>query len=288
MKYHIEFFELTASPTPDVSDAFQALTDLVTSQTDAAKVDGFMRELWKLKADPRVICGQFRKFRESDLPEIGRLGDEAEEIELQEGEGLIEKNFFALYKHQSLLAWHRNFHASRPAQLAKMLSKLLGTTVEALPLVQSDGLMRLMKSDVVMRSLELSIPRPRGSEYYPENDFSQHLFDALGAADGDRIRVSITTNANINDSPRLSGRMKQALKELVKNQAVTRAKVEAIEDGLMRPIDLIADHIGSSQEIEHEGRYPTARAMYEAIDGAVDEQREAIDAVLGTGGHRID
>ena len=283
MFYRIEFFELAATATPDVPNAFRALTDLAHAPVPAIEIGAYMRELWELKLDTRVVRGQFRKFRMTDLPEIGRLGGEAEQMHLAENQGLIEKNYFALYKRHSLLAWHTNGHGNTPTQFAKMLSKALGTSVEANPLIQANGLKRLMRGDVVVRSLELSIPRPRDTEYYPDEVFSQHLFDAMGEADGDRIRVSITTDGRVSARPQLGTRVKRALKELVSDQAASTARIQAIEDGIEHPIDLIADRITSTQEIEHEGRYPSPNAIYGAIDNALDEEQAAIDAVLGRG-----
>lgn len=287
MLYRIEFFELVAKPTRDVATAFDAMTSLSREAVAPLQVGAYMRELWKLDAKPQVVRGQFRKFRQTDLPEIGALGAEAEEIELAPGEGLIEKNFFALYKQQSLLVWHGNGNANTPSQFAKMLSNVLGTGVEANPLVQGNALQRLMKGDLMLRKLEVSIPRPRDPQYYPDDKFSQSLLDALGAADGDRIRVSITTDGRIHEKPHLAAKVKRAIKELVTDEAVSSARVDAIEDGVLHPIDLIADRITSMQEIEHDGRYPPARSMYQAFDAARDEENEAIDAILGANGNRV-
>lgn len=288
MQYRIEFYELIAKPTADVPDAFDAMTQLSSDPPAATKVGAYMRDLWQLTATARTVHGQFRRFRMEDFPEIGRIGGDAKPLNLDDDQGLIEKNFFALHKHKMLLVWHSNGNASRPTQFAKMLTAVLGTKVEAHPVIQANGLRRLMTGAVTLRGLKVSIPRPRDATYYPEDEFAQTLFDAMGAAGGDRIQVSITTDARINEHPRLDNRIKRALKELVTDHAVTTARVDAMEDGIEHPIDLVADRITSTQEVEHEGRYASADAMYHALHAAFDEQREAIDAVLGTADRRID
>lgn len=287
MRYRIEFFELVAAPTADVANAFAAFMDLADAPPAAHGDGGYMRELWQLEANARTVRGQLRKFRMDDLPEVGRIGGEAEQLHLAEDQGLIEKNFFTLHKRHSLLVWHGNGHANTPTQFARLLSQVLGTKVDANPLVQANALKRLMRGDVIMRSVELTIPRPRNTEYYPEEEFSQRLFDAMGAAEGDRIHVKITTDARLDEGAQLGNRIKNALKELVSDHAASLARVQAKEDGVMHPIDLIADRITSTQEIEHDGRYPSARDMFQALDDALADQQSAIDAVLGSARGRL-
>lgn len=118
--YRIEFYELTVEPTAQDADAFGALTRLAGMNNQlSVQVGGFVRELWGLRDDGQVVRGQFRKFRMDDFPEVGRVGGAGEELDLDDDQGLIEKNFFALYRRQSLLTWHGNGHASRPGQFCR-------------------------------------------------------------------------------------------------------------------------------------------------------------------------
>lgn len=285
-RYTFEFYEMTLAPCDDFQSAFEALSCLESGDGSLAVSDGgFTRELWALESvgngNAQVIRGMFRKFRMSDLPETGAVGRASEPLDLDDDEGLVEKNFFSLYKNQSLLVWHANGHANTAGQFQRAVSELAGAKVEVHPIIQKDAMKRLMRGAVELRSLAVSVPRPKDPSYYPETDFNKHLFEMLAGSSGDRIRVQVTTNATTNDNPTLRKRVKSAIKELVTDGMASRAKVQVIEDGIQHPIDLIADRIKSQQEITHDGRYPLPAAMYRAIDSARHEEQAAINAILG-------
>jgi len=288
-QYRIEFYELTIdTPTADCPDVFKALASLANGNRELSiNIGGIVRELWPptLWQDQDVIKGSFRKFRMNDLPEIGRVGDTSRELLLEENQGLVEKNFFALYRQQSLLIWHSNGHANTPTQFGHALDELLGTRVNVSPLIQSDALRRLMHGDVKVRKIEVSIPRPKNPDYYPKNKFNRALLSAMSAADGDRIRVSISSNGRIRPQSKfteLKDTVKQALDELVTDSVVSIARADVKEgDGVEHPIDLIADRLLSFQGIDHDGRYPLAQEMFKAFDEARSEKQEEIDACLG-------
>jgi len=288
-QYRIEFYELTIDvPTAECPDAFRALASLANGERELSiNIGGIVRELWPstLWQDQDVIKGSFRKFRMNDLPEIGRVGDTSRELVLEEKQGLVEKNFFALYRQQSLLIWHSNGHANTPTQFGYALGKLLGIRVNVNPLIQSDALRRLMRGDVEVRKIEVSIPRPKNPDYYPGNKFNRALFSAMSAADGDRIRVSISSDGKVRPQSKfakLKSTVKQALEELVTDNIVSVARADVKEDnGVEHPIDLIADRLLSLQGIDHDGRYPLAHEMFKAFEEARSEKQEEIDACLG-------
>lgn len=287
-KYRIEYFELVVDASPDFTNAYDALLVLIgkakAGVSLTAEVGAFVRELWRLHNSGSAVRGAFRKFRMSDLPEIASIGGSSQELTLAEDQGLVEKNFFTLYRMQSLLLWHSNGHGSTPGQFAAALGRLLGSKVEAIPIIQRDAIKRLMRNEVEMRSIELSIPRPKSPDFYAEEELSSQLMATLAATKGDRIRVYVSTDARTNSSPHLSSKIKKAIRELVMDHDATVARTNVIEDGVEHPIDLIADRLLFYTEIEHDGRYPAEAEMFAAFDAARDHEREVLDAVLGTQG----
>lgn len=284
-RYRIELFQLTMQATPDFKTVYDAMKDLCTAQGPlVAEVGAYIRELSRLKCQGTTVRGSFRKFRDGDLPERGKVGGRSAPIELEEGEALVERNFFTLYRHQSLLLWHTNRHASAPSHFEKALAEILGTKVSLSPLIEGDALKRLMQGGVVMKSLKLSIPRPKNPDYYPSTDFNKSIFSALAATDGDRIIVEITTDGRMRGpNAKLKGPTKAAVKEIVNDDLASSAKVVVVDDDGEHPINLIADRLLSHVEIDHEGRYPPAEEMFRAFDEAKAEHQGAIDACLGGG-----
>ncbi|WP_206757099.1 hypothetical protein, partial [Erwinia persicina] len=52
-------------------------------------------------------------------------------------------------------------------------------------------------------------------------------------------------------------------------------------DGVVHPVDLIAERISSYQSVVTDTRFPPAETMYRLIDTAYAENRESINAYIG-------
>ncbi|MDT3530256.1 DUF6731 family protein [Stenotrophomonas pavanii] len=287
-KYKIEFYEAEIVATGSMPDMPSAMGSLMaTTMSKVFEDSGITREVFDIEQRAGRFTGSLRKFRHHDLPEIGTPGFAAHEIDLNDDQGLIEKNFWALYESHSIVLWHANGNANSAKQFERTLTHLLGTRVHLTPLIRQDALRRLMDGSLVLKSLEVSVPRPRNTSFYPEDEWNQSIMNAMAAAEGDRIKVTITSDSRIDKNAHLANRMKNALAELVRGRSASTVKAVVQEDGMIHPIDLLADRLISTQEIEHDGRYPNKEGMYGAFDAAFQEEQESIVDVLGEGGTRI-
>lgn len=287
-KYRIEFYEAEIVATGSLTDMTSALLSLTAANAQTVFQDsGITRELFGLEQRSGKIVGSLRKFRTHDLPEIGAIGVAAHEIDLEDNQGLIEKNFWTFYEGYSIVLWHANGNANSAKQFERTLTSLLGTRVHLTPIVRHDALRRLMDGSLVLKSLEVSLPRPRNTSFYPQDTWNQSIMNAMAAADGDRIKVTVTSDSRISKAAHLNERMKNALAELVRDRAASTVKAVVQEDGMIHPIDLLADRLISTQEIEHDGRYPNREGMYGAFDAALEEERQSIVEVFGEEGSRI-
>lgn len=282
--YKIEFFQLSLIPNADVSslrDLFESLDDNFFS-TDL-NIGGFTREIWGLVFDrfPSSVCGQFRKFRNTDVPEIGVVGGIAEEINLEEDEGLIEKNFFVYYEEHDILAWHKNNHSSGINQFSNFLSSTSGAKIQANPLLQADAIERLMRGNVELKKIEITLPRPTNPTLFQGDDFGPDLIDLMSSANADSLKVSLAVDMRRADTEgKLTGRLKNTLRYIVRNGATT-AKAIVFEDGIEHPIDLIADRVFSYQQVETDAHFPPNLTMYGIINTAKDDCQEDIDGYFG-------
>lgn len=137
--YRFDAFKLNVTAAGDVATAADVVR-LLAAQGEgvSAQVGEYTRDLWRARAvrRPNAWFGQFRKFRHGDLPLVGSPGEEGEELEIAEDQGLIEKNFFLVVAPHDILLWHVNGHANTPNQFTRFLSELAGTRVVADPVVQ--------------------------------------------------------------------------------------------------------------------------------------------------------
>ncbi|CNE36149.1 DUF6731 family protein [Yersinia intermedia] len=283
--YKIEFFQLNLKPSaeiPSIRALFTLLLEDDNYRTSLAQ-GSYTREIWGLINDrfPRTVCGQFRKFRTTDIPEIGQVGGDAKEIELNENEGLIEKNFFVYYEEHDILAWHKNGHSSSVLQFASFLSASGGCKISAGPVLQPDAIARLMNGNIELKKIELTIPRPTNPELYPEDDYGRGLIDMMNNLNADSLKLSLGVDLRRADSEgKLSNRLKNTLRAIVETGATT-ARAQVFEDGIEHPIDLIADRVFSYQRVETDAHFPPSFTMYGIIDTAKAECQGDLDDYFG-------
>lgn len=292
-KYRILFYQLSIQPTEEVATPWQGLQLILQrSLPSYSQQNGMTREVWRprtdLPAHRRHIFGQFRRFRNQDLPEIGAAGAEGRELEIDENEGLIEKNFFALFPRHNILAWHLNGHGSTPLQFARTLGDIWGCKVTAAPIIGVDALRRLMSGGSILKSLKVSLPRPTNPDLYPEADFSREVMRLLDGSGGDSLQVSIGVDTRRGDSRGgLVNTLKSAAQEFL-TLGATNLKATLIEGDTEGCVDLISDRIQSVQEAETASRYPAATIMHQLIMNAREECDDEITAYFEDGeGERV-
>lgn len=283
--YTIDFFQLSIVATGDVptpEDGFRAIHE--DEYQPILNSSGYTRDLWRLESRKRPMsyAGQFRKFRTTDLPEIGTAGGNAKELALDDDEGVVERNFFVYYKEHQLLGWCRNGHANTASQFASFLGQLWGTKVSIGPVLEPDAVRRLMSGNVDLKKVTLSIPRPTSRDLYPEEDFSNGTLALLNKSGADSLHLILSIDTRRSDTDgKLSAHWKRALAEFTSLGATT-ARAIVYEDGVEHPIDLIADRVSSRQGIETNARFPPSGTMYAAIDAARDECKGAIHDYFGS------
>ncbi|MGK2697582.1 DUF6731 family protein [Serratia surfactantfaciens] len=290
--YKVEFFQLSLTPNREI-DSFETLFELLENDDDtqtALNHGGYTREIWGLrnKRNPRAIYGQFRKFRTTDIPEIGKVGGQSQEIELDDNEGLIERNFFAYYVENDIVAWHKNSHSSSINQFAGFLSAIADCKISAAPILQADAIGRLMSGDVTLKKIEFTLPRPTNPDLYPADNYGRGMIDLMNGVDADSLKVTMGVDLRRADTEgKMSNRLKDTLRALVQSGATT-ARAYVFDEGIEHPIDLIADRVFSIQQIETDAHFPPAITMYNLLDTAKAECQEGIDDYFGEMGRALD
>ncbi|WMJ68824.1 MULTISPECIES: hypothetical protein [Stenotrophomonas] len=287
--YRFDAFKLNVTATGEVASAGDVMRLLSESEDDnSAQVGAFTRDLWRLRRNRRPTgwFGQFRKFREGDLPLVGAPGEEGEELAIAEDKGLIEKNFFLVCAPHDILLWHVNGHANTPNQFTQFLSELVGARVVADPIVQPNAMRRLMRGGVELRKVHMRVARPTNPEWYPNDDFSREIIDLLAKGGGDSLTLQSSVDGRLapTNQTELAGRWKRAIRELVGDGLATSARVEVLEDGVDYPIDLIADRLLSHITVEHDGRYAPTETMLQALADAWADIRGSVDEIFGEEG----
>ena len=283
--YKIEFYTGqvgAVGKAGKVSEQLDALSKL--SHCPVITISTMSYEIRDLKKHQGgSYSGVFAKYRTDDVPHAGSPNGPERLLDLSEHEGLIEKNYFLYQATHELLIYQRNGNGSTTSKLGKYFGEYMGETVVFNPVLQPEPTRRLLRSEAVPVSVDLSIARPTSSDMYSDDDWSDSIMSVLAGAGGVRLKLRITSDARSKNEEdhHLLGRVKRAVSGFVEGGAATVARVNVEEDGIKHPIDLIADRLISSQEVEMSGRYPIPQSMNSALRRARDEEKDALAEIFG-------
>lgn len=283
--YTFDFYSLQANQqdlfTMTADAALKKITD--GESTPSHTYYGCTREIFGLKyrPDSDSYSGQIRKIRKADLPEVGVPGQEAKQLDLDVDEGVIERNFFVLYRENSLLVIHRNDDGNTAEHLTQILTASAGVSFYANPIISPDQVEKLLNNKLTIKKFSVKIPRPTNSDLYPKESISARTIELLEQAGADALDITFTVNQKIETSAgRLSSALQSSIGQFL-SMGATKAKLETDENGKISPIDLIAKRIISTQRTNSNSYFPSADIMYKLADKAKDDQKESLNEYFG-------
>ena len=283
--YIFDFYSLSSNKLDLFSmSAEEAFKGIISGELQPSYTNyGSIREIFGLKfrPDTNSYAGQVRKIRQANLPEVGALGRDAKKLELEMGEGVIEKNFFVYYKENSLLVMHRNDDGNSGNHLAQLLTASAGVAFYASPVIRPDQAEMLLNSKLNIKKFSVKIPKPTNPEIYPQDSISAKTLELLNNSGADFLDVTFTVDQKIETSAgRLSSALQSAIGSML-SMGATKAKLDTDENGKILPIDLIANRIYSSQRISTNSYFPPDESMYKLSDQAKEDQRESLNDYFG-------
>lgn len=253
------------------------------------QLGSFDYQLRNLSQTGNTIKGVLAKFRTSDLPHAGSPDGAERALDLEEREGLIEKNHFIVKKDKCVVVFQRNGHAARIERLSEYLTQYTGETVVFDPILQPDSIERMLDDNLKPVSIELSYAPPTNPDFYPNDDWGRRLTELADIGNGSRVRVVLTADRRSADESKhtLSARLKDSAAALARGRRASVARVKLTDGDFDYPIDLIADRIYEVKNVEIRGRYPVPDSIYAALQRAYTDRREDINAIFGQPGHRL-
>lgn len=291
----IEFFQgevATDLPPMKVSDIL--LLRLVLSPqmggSQPTRIGMHTFDLRRLEShDDGYITGEFVKFRRDFLPNVGALTRDERELDIHADEYLVEKNFFLYELDRQLLIYQKNGHGGSVLNLAAYLKRVYREgTVSFNPVLQPDPMKRLLRGGAMPRKLYLTAARPTNPDFVPQNEWTKAALKMLSSSGGIGFTLQLRADGHSKDDGRhLSGDVKRALAELIECGAAKTARIDIEEDGITHPIDLIADRLISTQDVEMAGRYPLKASIIPALYAAVEDKRRDLELIFGTAGRRL-
>ena len=289
--YTVDFYTVQVG-AGGVNAAFTGfLTDLAENDGISAPRSDNNGNEWIIKSvvgNRRYYSGVYGKLRKNDIPKIGDEAGHEEEIQLEDHQGLIEKNYFLYYPQQNLLVWQVNVSASWPASFASYLTDHFGEATIFHPVVTVDNMERFMRGDAELVKAELTIARPTNPELYDNDDFSRSVMQLMNGTEAASIRLSVVANRPGGRGERLPNQLKDSINMLTDSGVVRRAKADVSYDGETHPIDLIYDRLKAKITVDLIGRYPDHRMVLSELASAKSGVQGQLDGYFGQNGQAID
>lgn len=247
-----------------IADLLQTWIDAGSAPVVARATSKF--EVRRLQRVGNLFKGFIGKLRFDDLPHATRPGGNERELELEDDEGLIEKNFFLYFSQQGVFVYQHQANGATYTQFEQYLTETMGNTISLNPIIQPDAMRRLMRGEVKPRMVELTISKP-AANFLGESRLTREMVALMNSSEGMRMHMKFSLGPGRHGPLQaLTNAFKSATAELMDHGIVTTAKFHVSEDGDTHPIDLLADRIVGSATVNLVGRYPREADIFHALD----------------------
>ena len=223
-----------------------------------------MRDVHKVGT---VWKGAFVKLRDDAPHVVGAADDRERELDLEDGDHLIEKCHFLLRERGNVLIWQVNRSAGVLSRAQEYLSALLDEVV-LLPQVMNDAeLEQVLNSQLY--ELDFAYDRPTAIAGQAPR-WNQDAFDMMAGIDA--AHAKFTLRAPRNGS--LSTHIKRMVREVLGTPGTGKVRVKLTEDKEL--VELFMAPLKDNFRVEMFGRYPTTAAVYQELEAAYERQRHFI------------
>lgn len=229
-------------------------------------LSGEKHQVRDLRRTGTVWAGTFVKLRD-DAPHVVAANDQEHELDLEDGDHLIEKCHFLLRERGNVLIWQANRSAGGLSRAQEYFSALLEELV-ALPYVMNDAELEEVLNGQLYE-LDFAYDRPPAIAGQAPR-WNQNAFDMM--ANIDAAHAKFTLRAPRNGS--LAERTKQMVRQMLGTPGTGKVRVKLTEDKEL--IELFMAPLKDGIRVEMFGRYPRANDVFAELESAFDRQRNNI------------
>ncbi len=235
------------------------------------------------------FTGVFAKVRTDDLPHAGSAGGAERELDLVDGEGLLEKLHFFFAKTYQILAVQQNPSVGGSGRLGSYLTQAFKETISFNPILQKDAARRLLLGDVKVKSYDVSIARPSSMVLDEierlDEGWNKSMMEIMNSTGAYTLKMVVKGDGHSRTDKRFLGAgLLRSFANLSELTHVKRARVVvqgAGENDQPGEVDLIQDRIQDEVKVEKRGRYPNSEGMWNELQRVWGANRQEIIEVLG-------
>lgn len=279
MQLTVDFFRVSATSDEEGFDFSASLNSLI-GETLVSRTDVLAHEIKYLARHRQHYEGAVLKYRMTNLPKKGTPGATERDLGLSDDEGIIEKAHFLLHPASMTLLLQRNRYASGPSKVPELLSQFLNARISLLPLMQPDGLRRMLEHRDTITELKIVLAGPTAEQFddghSPADGWQEPLMQLYNDSEAARVEVRLKGNRRVHDGRRyVNGGMLDQARQLVRsNTATTLQAWFDGEQGSEGFIDALSDRYSEPLEIETTARAPASDDIWSALRNLWDARRE--------------
>ena len=268
-KYQVRFAHpVVGQRTESLSNVLGALHTSHAQHLPAVDLSGDRYQVRDLIKVGRVWKGTFGKLRD-DAPHLVTSADEEKELELEDGDRLLEKCHFLHRELGNLLVWQLNRASGGMSRFGDYMSQLHGEPV-LVPIITNEGRIE----EILNRSIyevSYSFDRPPSLDARSPK-WNQDQFSAMKQIDAGYAKFDFRAERG----GRLSGKVKAMVRQALRLSGVEKIRVRLTDES--DPIELFAAPLKDKIHVEHMGRYPRAADVFSELEDAYERNRTALTA----------
>jgi hypothetical protein len=231
------------------------------------ELDGEYFQMRNMNRIGAVWTGTFVKLRE-DVPNVVAANDQEHELELQEGDRIIEKCHFIFREKRNVIIWQINRMAGSLTKAANYLSNVFNA-VTILPQIMNDAeLDRVMSGQLY--EIDFAYDRPASLADSPpvwsQNEFN--MMSKVGAAHA-KFTLRAPRRGHLLDSI-----AKAFVRKLMSENGTKKIRIRLTDES--DPIELFMAPLKDNIQIDFIGRYPPSNDVYKELEIAFGRQKESI------------
>lgn len=205
-------------------------------------------------------------------------------MQLQEGNGLIERNHFVLYREREgleLIAYQAALEGTHVSGLARYLTLLFGANdaVCFTDILNAEAYIALTTGGLI-KAVDFRVAKPRSKRFAPdpEDTWTREGIQFMNSTGATSYEVVISTRQRDRG---LFTNVRQRVESLIRSPLTKKLKVKMSE--IEEPINLLADRITEKiTVIPVEGNI-TSAAVLDGIRGAKMRVQPQLDVIYGRG-----
>lgn len=268
-KYQVRFARpLVGKAAGTLSSALSALHANHGEHLPAIDFSGERYQVRDLNKVGRVWKGTFGKLRD-DAPHLVTSADEEKELELEDGDRLLEKCHFLHRELGNLLVWQVNRASGGMSRFEEYMSRLQGEPVLVAPISNEGKIEEILGRSIY--EVSYSFDRPPSLDARSPK-WNQDQFTTMKQIDAGHAKFDFRAERG----GQLSRKVKAMVRQALRLSGVEKIRVRLTDES--DPIELFAAPLKDKIQVEQMGRYPRAADVFSELEDTYERNRTALTA----------